>query len=216
MKTKRIGVYICSAILGILLGVFILNISNIVKPDQEEYKMLKTAHAEMLGIEREISQLKQAEKSLVNQRDKVQQDLQLVVNALVELGREHEEIVAGVREEIGMTPQRKEEKIEVFATSYNPEVGQTDNSPCVGAHGTNVCELARRGVNVLAVSQDLVGHNGSKLFTYGEIVRVESEEPGCNGIYQIEDTMNKRFKMRADIFKLDRKDNISCDIWIMR
>lgn len=96
-----------------------------------------------------------------------------------------------------------------FFTSYNPEIGQTDSSPCIGANGTSVCELARHGIRTIALSQDLVGHYGKK-FIYGSKVRLYSDNPQCNGIFQIEDTMNKRYTNRGDIFCLNRTCNTSC------
>jgi 3D (Asp-Asp-Asp) domain-containing protein len=90
----------------------------------------------------------------------------------------------------------------VRVTSYNPEVGQNDSSPCIGAHGTNVCQLARSGIRTLAVSQDMRWK-----YKYGTTVWVESENPSIKGCYQVEDTMNKRWKNRIDLFFMTRKEN---------
>lgn len=97
----------------------------------------------------------------------------------------------------------------IFITSYNPQKGQTDDSPCTGASGRNLCTAAKEGDRVIAVSRDLLKRNGG-LFKWHDKVKVTSEIPQCNGIYSVEDTMNKRFKARADLFFLDRKDNTSC------
>ena len=94
------------------------------------------------------------------------------------------------------------DKIKVRVTSYNPEVAQNDKSPCIGAHGTNVCELARNGIKLIAVSRDL-----RKKFPYGTMARVESDNQSIAGCYQVEDTMNARFKKRIDLFFLTRKEN---------
>jgi len=98
----------------------------------------------------------------------------------------------------------------VFFTSYNPEVGQTDSTPCIGAGLTNVCDLARQGIRPIALSQDLVGRTGSKIFKYGQIVHLQSDNPQCTGRFQIEDTMNKRYTHRGDLFQLTRATNTSC------
>lgn len=104
----------------------------------------------------------------------------------------------------------------IFFTSYNPEVGQTDNSPCIGANGTNLCQMALRGIRTIALSQDLVGRLGNKEYTYGDRVMLYSDNPQCNGIFQIEDTMNKRYTLRGDIFCLDRSCNTSCEATITK
>ena len=76
----------------------------------------------------------------------------------------------------------------VFFTSYNPVVWQTDGNPCVGAHGTNVCDLNKRGIRTIALSQELIA-----VIKYGQQVYLYSDNPQCEGIWQLEDTMNKRF-----------------------
>ena len=113
------------------------------------------------------------------------------------------------------TPLFMKESHTVFFTSYNPEVGQTDASPCIGASGKNQCELAREGVRMLALSRDLVGHVGRVFyepFTYGDKIWLEGEtdDPRCNGEFEVVDTMNKRYTMRGDLFFMDRSDNTSC------
>lgn len=84
--------------------------------------------------------------------------------------------------------------IEVIATTYNAEVGQTDSDPFTMASGKRVYEGA-----VASNCHD----KGTKLEIEGEI-------------YTVEDRMNKRYtplcgtdKERVDIFKWDRKDNFS-------
>jgi len=103
-----------------------------------------------------------------------------------------------------------------FFTSYNPEIGQTDGRPCVGAGMTNICELSKKGIRVIALSQDLVGRAEWKMFRYGEQVRLISDSPECNGIFQIEDTMNPRYKNRGDMFQLTRSTNTSCWARVMK
>lgn len=103
-----------------------------------------------------------------------------------------------------------------FFTSYNPEVGQTDASPCIGANGTNVCDMATQGIRTIALSQDLVGRGDYKQFKYGDKVRLYSENPQCNGVFQVEDTLNSRYTNRGDIFCLDRSCNTSCWVTITK
>lgn len=94
----------------------------------------------------------------------------------------------------------------VFVTSYNPVPEQTDGSPCIGAGLTDICEIAK-AERVIALSQDLVGRAHWKPFTYGDYVLMEHEDPYCSGVFRVEDTMNKRYSNRADIFSPERSLN---------
>ena len=109
-------------------------------------------------------------------------------------------------------------KHSVYFTSYNPEVGQTDASPCIGASGKNQCELAKQGVRMLALSQDIVGRVDWKPYTYGDRVMLtgETDDPRCNGEFLVVDTMNKRYTMRGDLFFMSRSDNTSCTATVQK
>jgi len=100
----------------------------------------------------------------------------------------------------------------VTVTNYNPVPGQTDGSPCIGASGQDLCELARDGVKIIALSQELVGRAKYKPFKYGDYVQVNHDNIWCKGVYKVMDTMNARHYLHADIFKLDPNDNFGrCD-----
>lgn len=100
----------------------------------------------------------------------------------------------------------------VFFTSYNPEARQTDSSPRIGASGKSMEE------GMIALSRDLLypnsnlptGYNSGSPIKYGQRVRVTSPNPQCNGEFVVEDTMNKRYKNRGDIFLEERSKNTSC------
>ncbi len=113
----------------------------------------------------------------------------------------------------------------ILFTTYNPEVGQTDSTPCVaGGTGMNVCEMADSGERPIALSQELVAWStlgkirkgldcgeGCLTFEAGDKIILESDSDWrCNGTFTVSDTMNKRFRKRGDIFMSDRKDNTSC------
>ena len=70
--------------------------------------------------------------------------------------------------------------------------------------------MHKDGIRTIALSQELVGRHGDKKFTYGDRVYLESEEPQCVGVWQVEDTMNKRFRKRGDLFQPTRATNTSC------
>ena len=115
---------------------------------------------------------------------------------------------------------------DILFTTYNPEVGQTDSTPCVaGGTSMNVCKMAESGERPIALSQELVAWStlgkirkglncgkGCLTFEAGDKIILESEDkdPRCNGEFTVSDTLNARFRNRGDIFMLDRKDNISC------
>lgn len=128
--------------------------------------------------------------------------------AEAEMERLHQEAV-DLRAELcadGYEQKCPPKAFEIFVTSYNPEVAQTDGSPCGGAGG-NVCDATNAGHRVLALSQDLVTEH----FKYGDTVYLRSKNPACNGEFLLLDTMNKRWTKRGDLFFLSRKDNTSCD-----
>ena len=122
--------------------------------------------------------------------------------------------------------------VKVHATSYNPEVGQTDSSPChAGGTGINVCDSFEAGDRPIALSQELTAWSqkgkmrvgmdcGDACITFepGEKVLAVSEldDPRCNGVFTVSDAMNARFSKRADIFFMDRSDNVSCDMTIYK
>ena len=112
----------------------------------------------------------------------------------------------------------------IFFTSYNPEVGQTDSTPCMaGGTGIDVCIAYDNGARPIALSQELiqwslVGKNGP--FKAWDRVILKStdypDDPRCNGEFTVADAMNIRFRGRGDIFFPTRDLNLSChaDIYI--
>lgn len=100
--------------------------------------------------------------------------------------------------------------VAVDVTSYNPEVGQNDSTPCIGASGQDQCQLARTGTKILALSQDLrakfLPKNG-KSYQYPVQVYLESNNPSIQGCYWVYDTMNARWRNRVDLFFMDRSQN---------
>src|SRR5688500_2988901 len=80
----------------------------------------------------------------------------------------------------------------VFATSYTPEAGQTDHTPCTGAPRRPLCLAAREGDRTIALSRALLWFRGGP-YRWHEKVRVTSHIPQCNGVYSVEDTMNRRW-----------------------
>jgi len=113
----------------------------------------------------------------------------------------------------------------IYFTSYNPEVGQTDSTPCIaGGTGLNLCDMANEGQRVIALSQELISWSNYGLnapFDAGDKVILVStdypEDQRCNGEFVIADAMNARWRDRGDLFFMNRSDNISChaDIYMV-
>ena len=81
----------------------------------------------------------------------------------------------------------------VKVTMYTIDPRQTDDTPTITASGFNVGWKNPKKHRIIAISRDL-----KKRFKYGSYVRLE----GCgkyDGVYRIEDLMNKRFRNRIDI-----------------
>jgi len=121
-------------------------------------------------------------------------------------------------EELNTEVVRQADVFNVKITTYNPEVGQTDGSPCIGAIGKNVCQMYSDGLNPIAVSRDLIYSRNARAgycqtncsLNWGDTVEIVSEEPQCNIMGTVVDTMNRRFTNRLDIFKPTRNLNTSC------
>lgn len=107
---------------------------------------------------------------------------------------------------------------EIYFTSYNPVSAQTDSSPCIGARMDNLCERAKNGERIIALSQDLVAWTGRGAIRDETKVILHStdfpDDPRCNGEFTVLDTMNVKYTKRGDIFMADRKNNISCNATI--
>jgi len=89
----------------------------------------------------------------------------------------------------------------VVATVYNALEGQTDSSPDITASGFKINMSDPASDRIIAVSRDLEPLG----FTFGRYVKVTGAGD-LDGIWRIEDRMNKRFKMRIDfLVENDRK-----------
>jgi 3D (Asp-Asp-Asp) domain-containing protein len=82
------------------------------------------------------------------------------------------------------------EFIPVTITAYSSTIDQTDKTPWITA------SLTRARPGVLALSRDLIGtFTPGAPFEYGDLVLVSGV-----GLFRVEDTMNARWKSRADIW----------------
>lgn len=105
-------------------------------------------------------------------------------------------------------------------TSYNPERGQTDSTPCkAGGTGYDICEISKRGLRPIALSQEMaawstVANKQGPHFNPGDVITLKStdqpQDPRCNGEFIVADAMNIRYRKSADLFMPTRASNTSC------
>lgn len=97
-------------------------------------------------------------------------------------------------------------------TIYNPVERQCDDSPLITANNSRIDldKLHRNEIRWMALSRNLLKRwNGA--FNYGDTVVVHAGDPSIDGLWVINDSMNKRFKDRGDL--LFHPDNRSTGIW---
>ena len=70
-------------------------------------------------------------------------------------------------------------------TAYNSTVGQTDDSPCISADGSNICERYAKGEQICAAN----------FVPLGTILQIDKF-----GSCIVADRMNKKYKNRVDIY----------------
>ena len=85
-------------------------------------------------------------------------------------------------------------------TIYNPTAAQCDGDPLVTASNKkiNVKRLREGSIRWMAISRDLLKRWGGRL-AYGDTVVLNSGDPGVDGLWVIQDTMNKRYTKRGDL-----------------
>ena len=93
----------------------------------------------------------------------------------------------------------KLEGMEVTVTMYHPVRSQTDSTPNILADGTRIRVHKASEYRFIAVSRNLLKRHGGFL-EYGDFIVLKGT---CqkDGVYQVKDTMNKRFVNRIDILE---------------
>jgi len=97
-------------------------------------------------------------------------------------------------------------------TIYNPVEGQCDTSPLITANNSRIDleKLRRNEIRWMALSRNLLKRwNGA--FNYGDTVQVQSGDAAIDGLWVINDNMNKRFKDRGDL--LFHRESRTTGIW---
>lgn len=106
----------------------------------------------------------------------------------------------------------RKQKYRVVATVYNPLSSQCDSDPLITADGKkiNLNKLKNKKLKWIAISQDL-----TREIKYGTRVKLSSKsDPSINGIYEVHDCMNQKYKKRIDILyhQDHRKDGFWEDV----
>ena len=91
------------------------------------------------------------------------------------------------------------EGMHVTVTMYQPVRYQTDSTPNILADGTRIRTKEASNYKFIAVSRNLLKRWGGWL-DYGDFVLLKGTT-GKDGVYQVRDTMNKRYVNRIDILE---------------
>jgi hypothetical protein len=85
-------------------------------------------------------------------------------------------------------------------TVYNPEKRQCDRTPLITASNARIDteKLLKQEIRWMALSRDLLKRWKGK-FHYGDTVRLQSGDPEIDGLWVIQDNLNKRFKSAGDL-----------------
>ena len=89
--------------------------------------------------------------------------------------------------------------VEVDVTMYQPIYPQTDKTPNITADGTRIRISKASEYKFVALSRNLLKRWGGP-FDYGDFILLKGAEDK-DGVYQVRDTMNKRFVNRIDILE---------------
>ena len=95
--------------------------------------------------------------------------------------------------------ESKLEGLDVTVTMYHPIRHQTDSTPDILADGTQIKIHQASEYKYIAVSRNLLKRWGGWL-DYGDFIVLTGTD-GKDGVYQVKDTMNKRFVNRIDILE---------------
>ncbi len=110
-----------------------------------------------------------------------------------------EELTLRNEQLVSLISEHKLEGMDVTVTMYHPVARQTDSTPNILADGTRIRVHKASEYRFIAVSRNLLKRHGGFL-DYGDFV-VLSGTGNKDGVYQVKDTMNKRWVNRIDILE---------------
>lgn len=111
------------------------------------------------------------------------------------------QLAASVQKEKAPEPEfiKVGETYKITATMYNAVPGQCDADPLTTADGSKINPNKASEHKWIAMSRDMLKRwNGQ--FDYGDYVEIVGAGDK-DGVYQIHDTMNKRYRNRIDILE---------------
>ena len=125
------------------------------------------------------------------------------INILEKNKRYYTSLMKSITEEnVALTEtlaELKSEGMAVTVTMYQPVRYQTDSTPNILADGTRIRTQDASNYKFIAVSRNLLRRWGGWL-DFGDFVLLRNTT-NKDGIYQVRDTMNKRFVNRIDILE---------------
>ncbi len=125
------------------------------------------------------------------------------INILEKNKRYYTSLMDTIKEEnvalIDQLAELRSEGMPVIVTMYQPVRGQTDSTPNILADGTRIRTEKASKYKFIAVSRNLLKRFGGWL-DYGDFVLLRGTG-GKDGVYQVRDTMNKRWVNRVDILE---------------
>ena len=93
----------------------------------------------------------------------------------------------------------KLEGLDVTVTMYHPIYPQTDKTPSITADGTRISIKNASEHKFVALSRNLLTRWGGP-FEYGDFILLRGTD-GKDGVYQVRDTMNRRYINYIDILE---------------
>ena len=125
------------------------------------------------------------------------------INILEKNKRYYTSLMKTIKEEnVALTEtlaELKSEGMAVTVTMYQPVRYQTDSTPNILADGTRIRAKEASKYKFIAVSRNLLKRWGGWL-DYGDFVLLKGTS-GKDGVYQVRDTMHKRWVNRIDILE---------------
>ena len=91
------------------------------------------------------------------------------------------------------------EGLDVTVTMYHPIYPQTDKTPSITADGTRISINNASEHRFVALSRNLLKRWGGP-FDYGDFILLRGTD-GKDGVYQVRDTMNRRYINHIDILE---------------
>lgn len=99
---------------------------------------------------------------------------------------------------------------EVTATVYHAVEGQTDSTPLITASGFNINPINPMSHRIIAISRNL---EKDLCLSFGDYVYVDTPDCAYEGIWRIEDRMNRRFTNKIDfLVNKDVLNKFNCNI----